>query len=123
MYSKFLNDVYNQNYNTNPFEIDDRFEDTTMIKVLKNRLDLYNEGIELSHCVGGTSYANKCENKSSVIIHFNTEDPKGITVEFKKDKDDLYYVHQSHGYKNRSLTDSETILVKSYIESINSKLQ
>lgn len=122
MYSKFLNDVYNQNYNTNPFEIDNRFKDTTTIKLLKNRLDLYNEGIEMSHCIGGHSYANSCENKISVMMHFNTEDPKGITVEFKKDKDDLYTIQQAHGYKNRNITNSETILVKSYIDSINSNI-
>lgn len=78
--------------------------------------DLYQEGIDLNHCVG--SYANDIINaRGSMLIFFmryrRHPNRSLVTVQVNRMKDGTYFVAEAAGEGNRSLNENE----KKYLES------
>lgn len=81
----------------------------------ENLMDIVNEGIELSHCVGSKSYLNKHKSGDECIMFIrklNDESTPFYTMTYVESK---HRVTQIHGYSNR-VTD-EDALIKEFIES------
>lgn len=84
--------------------------------------DLYQEGIELNHCVG--SYANDIINaRGSMLIFFmryrRHPDRSLVTVQVNRMKDGTYFVAEAAGEGNRSLNENEKKYLESWISLFN----
>ena len=110
-----------------PFIIDNRFKSNDRIIIINNGIDLYHEGLNMSHCVGGPSYIEKGIQGDMVFAHvLSDHDDKGFTVSFKKstlldfDKDtQIYLIDQMYGYKNTIVYPDDREYIMKYIFGIN----
>lgn len=110
-----------------PFIIDNRFKSNDRITIINTGIDLYHEGLNMKHCVGGPSYIEKGIQGDMVFAHvLSDHDDKGFTVSFKKstlldfDKyTQIYLIDQMYGYKNSAVQEDDKEYITKYIFGMN----
>lgn len=92
---------------------------------LLSSADLYTEGKEQVHCVGGTGYISRCKNGKSMIWSIrNDQGARVATLEINQDEhnEDRYYRGQLKGKRNTEVTPevekAADGLVKRYNDAI-----
>lgn len=124
-----LNQFSNSDYSwtpliSEPFTYIDQ-EGTLTANVINSRLDLFEEGNMMSHCV--FSYLSACMSGESIILSLRDEQNERVaTIELTREEEDddglpLFEVSQCFGHRNNQAPDAAIKAADLLVEKLNNR--